>query len=64
MPLPDIDTPAHAAVLALLDQLPADADVDAELVAAVLAWPVRTALRVLEELEAAGDLTSAVGPRQ
>jgi DNA-binding IclR family transcriptional regulator len=64
MPLPDADTPAHDAVLGVLDSLPEDCEADAELVAQLLGWPEPEVARLLDELEAAGDLTSAVGPRQ
>jgi DNA-binding IclR family transcriptional regulator len=54
-------TKAHAAVLSLLDWLPDDAEADPELVAKLLNIPKSEALRLLEELEAAGDITSATG---
>jgi hypothetical protein len=64
MPPPDATTPAHNAVLAVLDWLPEDCDADAALVARLLRWPEPEVARRLDELEAAGDLTSALGPRQ
>jgi DNA-binding IclR family transcriptional regulator len=57
-------TPAHDAVLALLDWLPEDRDADAALVAELLRIPEAEAARLLEELEATGCLESATGPRQ
>jgi DNA-binding IclR family transcriptional regulator len=57
-------SPAHDAVLALLDWLPEDVEADAELVADLLRIPEGEALRLLDELEAAGCLTSATGPTQ
>jgi len=57
-------TPAHDAVLRLLDWLPDDVEADAELVGALLGIPEAEALRLLEDLEAAGDLTSATGKLQ
>ena len=57
-------TPVHDAVLALLDWLPEDVAPDAELVAELLDVPETEALRLLEELEAAGCLGSATGPVQ
>jgi DNA-binding IclR family transcriptional regulator len=57
-------TPVHDAVLALLDWLPEDVAPDAELVAELLDVPETEALRLLEELEAAGCLESATGPVQ
>jgi DNA-binding IclR family transcriptional regulator len=57
-------TPAHDAVLALLDWLPEDRDADAALVGELLRIPEATGARLLEELEAAGCLESATGPRQ
>jgi hypothetical protein len=57
-------TPQHDAVLALLDWLPEDAEVDAALVAGLLSIPEVEALRLLGELEAEGCLASAVSPLQ
>jgi len=57
-------TPSHDAVLALLDWLPEDVEADAELVADLLRIPEGEALRLLDELEAAGCLASATGTRQ
>jgi len=57
------DPGAHA-VLALLDWLPEDAEADAALVAELLGMPEAEALRLLEEMEAAGCLASAVSPLQ
>jgi DNA-binding IclR family transcriptional regulator len=55
-------TPAHNAVLALLDWLPEDIEANAERVAHLLGVPEAEAARLLDELEAAGDITSATGP--
>lgn len=57
-------TPAHDAVLALLDWLPEDAEPTAELVAGLLRIPEAEAARLLEDLEAAGCVASATGPLQ
>jgi len=57
-------TPAHNAVLALLDGLPEDIEADAELVALLLGVREAEAARLLDELEAAGDIASATGPMQ
>jgi DNA-binding IclR family transcriptional regulator len=57
-------TPSHDAVLALLDLLPEGAVADAELVAELLRVPEPEAARLLDELEAAGDIASATGPVQ
>jgi DNA-binding IclR family transcriptional regulator len=57
-------TSFHEAVLRLLDWLPEDVDADAALVAQLLRIPEAEALRLLEELEEAGDLTSASGKLQ
>jgi len=57
-------TPGHAAVLALIDWLPEDVEADAELVADLLGVPEAEATRLLDELEAAGDIASATGPLQ
>jgi hypothetical protein len=62
----DTNTAAHDAVLALLGSLPAHCDADAALVAGVLGWPEPEVARLLDELEAAGDLergrAAPVGP--
>ena len=57
-------TPAHDAVLALLDWLPEDVEADAEVVGDLLGIPEAEAARLLDELEAAGDIASATGPLQ
>jgi predicted ArsR family transcriptional regulator len=57
-------TPAHDAVFALLDWLPEDVKADAEVVADLLGIPEAAAARLLDELEAAGDIASATGPLQ
>jgi DNA-binding MarR family transcriptional regulator len=57
-------TPAHDAVLALLDWLPEDTEADAELIAELLGVPETEAATLLDELEAAGYLVSATGPVQ
>jgi DNA-binding IclR family transcriptional regulator len=57
-------TPAHDAVLALLDWLPEDAVADPELIAELLGVPEGQAARLLDELEAAGDIASATEPLQ
>jgi hypothetical protein len=57
-------TPAHDAVLAVLDWLPDDVEADAAVVAQVLAIPEAEAVQFLEELEAAGCIASATGPVQ
>lgn len=57
-------TPAHDAVLAILDWLPVDAVADAALVAQVFAIPDAEEARLLDELEAADGVTSAKGPVQ
>jgi len=54
-------TPAHDAVLALLDWLSEDVYADAALVAELLEVPEAEAARLLEELEAVGDVASATG---
>ena len=54
--------PAHDAVLAILDWLPVETVADAALVAALLAMPEADAAWLLDELEAAGWVTSATGP--
>lgn len=64
MPTPTAVTPAHDAILALLDRLPEDVDADTALVAELLRVPEAEAARLLDEIEAAGDLTSATGPVQ
>jgi len=63
MALPDL-TKAHEAVLSLLGWLPPEVEADATLVSALLRIPEPEALRLLEELEAAGDLTTATGRLQ
>jgi hypothetical protein len=57
-------TPAHDAVLALLDWLPENVEADAEVVADLLGIPYAEAARLQDELEAAGDIASATGPLQ
>jgi DNA-binding IclR family transcriptional regulator len=57
-------TPAHDAGLALLDWLPEDVEADAEVVADLLGIPEAAAARLLDELEAAGDIASATAPLQ
>ena len=57
-------TKAHGAVLRLLDWLPEDIEADEQLVATLLNIPESEALRLLEELEAAEDITSATGRLQ
>ena len=57
-------TPAHDAVLALLDWLPEDVEADAEVVGDLLGIPEAEAARLVDELEAAGDIASATGPLQ
>jgi DNA-binding IscR family transcriptional regulator len=57
-------TPAHDAVLALIDSLPQDVEADAERVADLLRVPEVEAARLLDELEAAGYIASATGPLQ
>ena len=61
--MPDL-TSAHEAVLALLDALPAGSVVDAEEVADLLDVSEAEATRLLDELEAAGCVTSALAPMQ
>jgi hypothetical protein len=51
----------HDAVLALLDWLPEDVEADAEVVGDLLGIPEAEAARLLDELEAAGDIASATG---
>ena len=55
-------TRAHDDVLA--DCLPENIALDAELVAELLGLPEAEAVRLLDELEAAGDIVSATGPVQ
>jgi DNA-binding IclR family transcriptional regulator len=55
-------TPAHDAVVAILDWLPMETVADAALVAALLAMPEADAAWLLDELEAAGWVASATGP--
>jgi DNA-binding IclR family transcriptional regulator len=57
-------TDTHHAVLALLDWLPDDVEADAEVVADLLGIPEAETARLLDELEAAGDIASATGPLQ
>jgi hypothetical protein len=57
-------TPAHDAVLAILDWLPVETMADAALVAALLAMPEADAAWLLDELEQAGCVASATGPVQ
>jgi DNA-binding IclR family transcriptional regulator len=57
-------TPAHNAMLALMDWLPEDGDADAKVVADLLRIPEAEAARLLDELETAGDIASATGPLQ
>jgi DNA-binding IscR family transcriptional regulator len=61
--VPDL-SPAHAAVLALLHSLPEDAVADAALIAELLVVPEAEAMRLLDELETAGCVVSAMGPVQ
>jgi len=62
--MPDPLTPAHDAVLALLDWLPADTDPTGEPVAELLAISEAGAARLLDDLEAAGCVASATGSLQ
>ena len=56
-------TPAHDAVLAILDWLPVETVADAALVAALLAMPEADAAWLLDGLEAAGNFWGAAsGP--
>jgi hypothetical protein len=57
-------TPAHDAVLAIVDWRPVETAVDAALFAALLAMPEADAAWLLDELEAAGWVASATGPIQ
>ena len=57
-------TPAHDAVLAILDWLPMETMADAALFAALLAMPEADAAWLLDELEEAGCVASATGPVQ
>jgi hypothetical protein len=57
-------TPAHDAVLAILDWLPVETMADAALLAALLAMPEADAAWLLDELEEAGSVASATGPVQ
>jgi predicted ArsR family transcriptional regulator len=57
-------TPAHDAVFALIDWLPENVEADAKVVADLLGIPEAAAARLLDELEAAGDIASATGPLQ
>jgi hypothetical protein len=57
-------TPAHDAVLAILDWLPMETMADAALVAALLAMPEADAAWLLDGLEAARNFWGAAsGPR-
>jgi hypothetical protein len=55
-------TPAHDAVLAILDWLPMETMADAALFAALLAMPEADAAWILDGLEAAAWVASATGP--
>jgi hypothetical protein len=55
-------TPAHDAVLAILDCSPVETMADAALVAALLAMPEADAAWILDGLEAAAWVASATGP--
>jgi hypothetical protein len=57
-------TPAHDAVLAVLDWLPVETVADAALVAALLAMPEADAAWLLDELEQTRCVTSLSGPPQ
>jgi DNA-binding IclR family transcriptional regulator len=58
-------TPAHDAVLAILDWLPVETLADAALVAALLAMPEADAAWLLDDLEEAGWASPArPGPSQ
>ena len=57
-------TPAHDAVLAILDWLPVATVADAALVAALLAMPEADAAWLLDDWEEAGCGASAKGPVQ
>ena len=57
-------TPAHDAVLAILDWLPVETMADAAFVAALLAMPEADAAWFLDDLEEAGCVASAKGPVQ
>jgi DNA-binding IclR family transcriptional regulator len=57
-------TPAHDAVLAVIDWLPDGVAADAALVAKLLDVPEAEAARLLDQLEAAGCVASATGPVQ
>ena len=54
-------TPSHRAVLALFNRLPADVEIDAEVVADLLSIPEVEAARLLDDLETAGCVASALG---
>ena len=56
-------TPAHDAVLAVLDWLSVETVADAALVAALLAMPEADAAWLLDGLEAAGNFWGAGGRR-
>lgn len=57
-------TPAHDAVLAVIDWLPDGVAADAALVAKLLDVPEAAAARLLDELEAAGCVAGATGSVQ
>jgi hypothetical protein len=57
-------SPAHDAVLAILDWLPVETVADAALVAALLAVPEADTAWLLDELDAAGGVASARRPVQ
>jgi hypothetical protein len=52
------------AVLARIDWLHEDVEADAKVVADLLRIPEAEAARLLNELEAAGDIATATGPLQ
>jgi hypothetical protein len=56
-------TPAHDAVLAILDWWPVETVADAAPFAALLAMPEADAAWLLDELEAAGCVAGATGPQ-
>jgi hypothetical protein len=60
-PFVDALTPAHDAVLALLDGLPEDVEANAGLVAGLLGVPQAEGAPLLDKLAAAGDVASATG---
>jgi DNA-binding IclR family transcriptional regulator len=57
-------TPAHDAVLAVLDWLSEHAEADTALVAELLRIPEAEAARLLADLEAAGSVEGATVPVQ